>query len=863
MGDRWQKVEELFHAALALEPGQRAAFLSQACASDPELRAEVELLINTKKPKSQTDSTAQAAETGQADESVSFVGPIISHYRVRSRLGAGGMGEVYLADDLTLDRKVAVKVLPQNKQLDDNLRLRLIREARAAARLDHPNICSIYEVGEAEGHSFIAMQYIEGESLADRIKFKPLDLRQSLDIAIQIADALAEAHSRGIIHRDIKPQNMMLTPRGQVKILDFGLAKLTGQFQGEDADTQFVLTQSGAAVGTVPYMSPEQIRAQPVDLRTDIFSFGITLYELLTGRHPFEAESPAAIASGVLTEDQPPLARFAAKIPAELERIVHKCLEKEMDRRYQSSREIVIDLQNLQRDLFYSSSMAARASGLTTAPKFVDKRKAAAVLLIALTALAALAAYLIIWRSSGAGPTYNSIAVLPFNTFTSDPDTEYLSDGITDSLINSLSLIPGLKVMSRSAVFRYRNQDNDASEVGRTLRVKAVLAGRFVQRGERLSISAELVDARDGSHIWGQQYNRRTTDILAVQDEISREITTNLRFKLTGDVERRLVKRNTVSTEAYQAYLKGKYYTDKLTEDGLKKGIDYYTQAIALDPSYAQAHNALANSYYLMSDWLLAPREAIPKAKEQVAKALALDDELADGHATLGIISHVYDWDWSRAEAEFKRALQLSPNSFNAHEAYYTYLISTGRFDEAIAEAKLALDIDPLSLGTRTGLAAVYYYVGHYDQAIDELRRTLEMDQNFWLARLYLGRCYERVGRGAELIEELRRATQLEDTITDPLAALGRAYAVVGKRAQALSVIDQLKERAQRGYVPPYNIAIVYIGLNDTDQAFEWLERSYQDRNYYLTRLKVDPELAALRSDPRFLSLAKRLGLAQ
>jgi serine/threonine-protein kinase len=859
MRDRSQKIEELFRAALVLEPDRRAAFLSQACGSDSELRAEIELLFKShNKSNSQTDS-------GHASESQAEIAPILlSHYRIRNRLGTGGMGEVYLADDLRLERRVAIKLIAQNKQLDENLRMRLLREARAAAKLNHPNICSIYEFGTEQGHSFIAMQYVEGESLADRIKLKPPNLRQSIDIAIQITDALAEAHAQGIVHRDIKPQNVMVTPKGQVKILDFGVAKVTPDFQGEEATTQILLTQSGTVVGTVPYMSPEQIRAEPIDLRSDIFSFGVTLYELLAGRHPFAGASPEAVASNILTQEPPPLARFATKIPAELERIVRKCLEKDKVKRYQSAREVAIDLRKLPRKLFYSSSSSTQPiSDYVNGREFRLRVRTVLVLSIVVLVLAALAAYLIFWPPEKRTVTINSIAVLPFNTVASDEDTEYISDGITDDLIDSLSQIPGLKVMSRNTVFRYRNQDIDASEVARLLRVKAILAGRFIKHGERLSISAELVDARDGSHIWGQQYNRRYSDIMAVQEEIAREITSNLRFKLTGELEKRFVGRKTSNTEAYQNYLKGKYYTDKLTEDGLRKGIDYFNRAISLDPSYADAHNAIANSYILMSDWLLAPKEAITKAKEEVAEALALDGDSADVRATLGIISHIYDWDWPRAEDEFKRAIQLNQNSFNAHEAYYTYLISVGRFEEALAEARLTLEIDPLSIGSHTGLAGVYYYFGHYDEAIDELKRTLEMNQDFWVARALLGLCYERIGKREEAISELQRATQLEDKITGPLAALGQAYAVTGRKVEALRVIDELRERAQRSYVPPYYSAIVYMGLGDINRGFEWLERSYEDRNYQLTRLMVNPQLEGVRSDPRFLSLARRIGLAK
>ncbi|MEK6324036.1 MAG: protein kinase [Acidobacteriota bacterium] len=587
-------------------------------------------------------------------ESLPIAGTTISHYRILSRLGAGGMGEVYLAEDTKLARQVAIKVLPAGSIADERAHKRLIREAQSAATLDHPNICSIYEVGEEGSRSFIVMQYVKGETLAGRIQRNPMNLQEALDVAAQVADALTEAHSQGIIHRDIKPQNIMITARGQVKVMDFGLAKVVKErsLTVSEAETESLLTEPGTIIGTVPYMSPEQVRGETLDSRSDMFSFGAVVYEMVSGRQPFAAESAAATTSAILTTEPLPLARYSREAPAELERIVSKALRKDREERYQSARDLLIDLKSLKhhRDLEAeverskkSISVAAtggQAIGERTKESATPTREALApatssieyvitgvlrhkvpfaALALALITLAGVGVYLL---SSG-GKAIDSVAILPFVNVSADPNTEYLSDGITESLISSLSQLPNLKVMSRSSAFRYKGREIDPQAVGRELKVQAVLTGRVVQRGEGLAISLELVDARDNRQLWGEQYNRKLSDILAVQAEISREISQKLRLRLSGAEQKQLTKHHTENAEAYQLYLKGRHHWNKLAEEETKKAIEYFNRAIESDPSYVLAYAGLADCYSHLVLFGSSPqKDTFPKAKAAAMKAI-------------------------------------------------------------------------------------------------------------------------------------------------------------------------------------------------------------------------------------------------
>ena len=828
-----------------------------------------------------------------------MISETISHYRIVQKLGAGGMGEVYLAEDTKLDRRVAVKFLSIESATDEGAKKRLIREARAAAKLDHPNICSIYEVAEENGRSFIVMQYVDGETLANRIQRKPLELKESLDIATQIADALAEAHSRGIVHRDIKPQNVMFTARGQAKVLDFGLAKTVQQKSLTDsaAETKSLMTEPGMIIGTVPYMSPEQVRGESLDARSDIFSFGAVVYEMVSGHQPFAAENAAATISTILTKEPPPLARYSRQVPSELERIVSKALRKDREPRYQTARDLVIDLKSLSEELAFKAklgtSTSARSIGesesvtnneqtIETAPQPTatttevgttvsvsskgfktgvrrHRFQFAAVVLV-LIALAGVGIYL----ASGHRKTIDSLAVLPFTNVSGDPNTEYLSDGISESLINKLSQLPNLTVMSRNSVFRYKGQEIDAQAAGRDLKVQAVLTGRMVQRGGSLSISAEFVDVRNNSHIWGEQYNRRLSDIFAVQEEIARQISETLSFKLSGEDRKRLTKHYTDNTEAYQLYLKGRYYWNKRSAEGTSKAIEYFKQAIDADPNYALAYAGLADSYGFLTEFSGVPKEeTYPKAMAAARKALELDDTLSEAHTSLAANLQA-DMDWSGAEREFKRAIELNPNYPTAHHWYSEYLQIMGRLDESQAEIKRALELDPLSLAINAKLGLTLYFARDYDHAIEQLRKTLEMDPNFHLAHIFIDLAYVQKGSYEEAITEKAKLLAAASAEEAQIAtALRKAYATSGERGLWFKTLDLLKQKPRTDFDVPFRLAEAYLHLGDKDQAFEWFQKAADLGHPGMDVIKLDPMFDSLRSDPRFPDLMRRVGLAQ
>ncbi len=791
------------------------------------------------------------------NQAQSLVGRQVGPYKIHSLLGVGGMGEVYLAQDPRLDRAIALKILPTELASDPDRIRRFIREARAASGLKHPNVATIYEIGKSDEFHFIAMEYVEGQTLANKISGRPLPIAEIVDIGIQVADALDEAHRKGITHRDIKPANLMLTSREQVKILDFGLAKVTrpeGQARASDIST-VMKTETGVVVGTVQYMSPEQVLGKEVDHRTDIFSLGVVLYEMATGRLPFTGTSSSETMDRVLHAKPEAIARFNYDVPAELERIIRKCLEKDRERRYQSARELLVDLRNSKRE---SDSRVAAAEKVTQ-PQRPLRRTALVASGLAILILGAVALY----SRLGSRAAIDSLAVLPFVNVSGDPNTEYLSDGIAESLIINLSQLPHLKVISLSSVLRYKGREIDLQSVGRDLGVRAVLVGRLVQRGDSLSIGAELVDSRDKSHIWGEQYNRKFADILSVQEELSREISEELRLQLSGEEKQRLSKRFTSNNDAYQDYLHGRYYWNKRTLEGFKRAIGYFDRAIQKDPNYALAYSGLADCFSTrgLREWDLPPRDAFPKAKAAATKALAIDDTLAEAHTSLAFAIWYYDWDWPAAEAKFKRALELNANYPVAHQWYGSYLSSMGRHGEAIAEKKRAVELDPLSLVMNRSAGWTFYFARHYDEAIEQYQKTLELDPNFTLAHLWLGEAYKQKGMHEQAIAELQRAMVLSGEDHAKLAALGHAYAFSGRRAEATKILEKLEEMSKRSYVPPYDFAVIFAGLGDKDKAVEWLQKAYEDRSAYLVYLNVEPVWDSLRSDPRFTDLLQRMRL--
>ncbi|MDQ3743734.1 MAG: protein kinase [Acidobacteriota bacterium] len=829
----------------------------------------------------------------------------ISHYRIIRKLDRGGMGEVYLAEDTRLGRPLALKLLLAEYTQDTARLRRFEQEARAASALNHPNILTIYEVGEAVGRHYIATEYVEGETLRQKIKRAPLPLGEAVDIAAQVAEALNAAHAAGIIHRDVKPENVMLRPDGYVKVLDFGLAKLVERRRADgEAETRMAETNPGAVMGTTWYMSPEQARGQTVDARTDVWSLGVVLYEMLSGSPPFVGSTASHVIVSILEREPPPVEKFLPGAPPELGDILARALAKDRDARYASAREMLEDLLALRRTLGEEGASRAAASRLihetaearregatggarkahTTARTDADapprtgarardteelrfgtsifrhgRKRQTAMLAAAISAAVILAGAFLLYMRHAASPGINAIAVLPFQNAGGDPSAEWLSDGITESLINSLSPSPGLKVMSRNSVFRYKGKDIDPSRIGRELGVGAVLTGRVEQRGDDLVVSAELVDARDDSHIWGEQYRRKLSDVLGVQQEIAREIASRLRARLQpGAAEPKVYTRD---AEAYQDYLRGRYFWNKRTEDGFRKAVTYFEQAIERDPNYALAYSGLADTYALMSDYsILPPNEAMPKARAAAERALAIDPQLSEAHTSLAFVRMAYDWKWDEAGQEFQRAIELNPNYATAHQWYASYLVQVGRFGEALSEIRHAQELDPLASIINANAGLYLYYAKQYDQATAQLKKTLEVDDHFGVAHLYLGYVYlQQSGHQQDAIAEFQRALDNMGDDAETQAALGHAYAVAGQRAEAQKVLASLREHAARGYASPYFVAIVYTGLGDRERAFDSLEQAYRDRHPGMILLKYDPRFDPLRRDPRFTKLIQRI----
>jgi serine/threonine protein kinase/tetratricopeptide (TPR) repeat protein len=762
----------------------------------------------------------------------------VSHYRVQRQLGVGGMGEVYLAEDLRLGRQVALKFLPASYQYDSERRNRFLKEARAASALRSPNIAAIYDIGEHDGAMFIAMEYVEGEVLSQRIDRRTLPTSDVISISMQIADALYEAHALGIIHRDVKSSNLIVTERGLVKMLDFGLAKMIqgGGSMIESTDPTVAIggqTAVGVVMGTVSYMSPEQALGRDLDQRSDIFSHGVVIYEMLTGKLPFEGASATEIIDCILHKEPIAIARFNYDVPPELERIVRKCMEKDRDRRYHSAREVSIDLRNLQRDSDTNAVANAAAFRKTQSTRRGRSRK-----------------------------TIDSLAILPLINAGEDPDTEYLSDGITESIINNLSQLPKLRVMARSTVFRYKGKEVDPQRVGQELGVRATLSGRVLQRGDHLIIKTELVDTDDGSHLWGEQYNRKLSDIFTIEEEISREISDKLRLKLSGAEKKQLTKRYTDNSEAYQLYLKGRFYWNKRTPEGLQKGIEYFQRAIDSDPDYALAYAGLADSYNILVSYsALAPHDAFPKAKAAATRALEIDGKLAEAHTSLAFVRFGYDWDWADAERGFKQAIQLNPGYSYAHNFYAVLLSALGRFDEAFVHINKAHELDPLSLPINTNRGWLLYLAGRYDEAIEQYLKAIDLDEGFPLAHRRLAQTYERTQRYSEADAEFQKAIALSGEDIELLSARGHFYAVVGETTKAKQIVTQLQSLANSRYVPAYLIARIYLGLGDIDTMFDLLGKACDERYGYVAYLEVEPIFEGVRADPRYEKLIRRVGL--
>ena len=815
---------------------------------------------------------------------VIIAGTHLGRYEIISSLGAGGMGEIYLANDTKLDRKVALKILPPEFAEDADRMRRFVREAKSASGLNHPNIITIHEIGDSDGKHFIATEFIDGKTLSDYAKANLFDYKAVLKIMIQVASALDEAHSAGIVHRDIKPDNVMVRVNGLVKILDFGIAKLSAPTSTDNEAATVIKggTSAGMIIGTANYMSPEQASGKEVDARTDIFSFGIVLYEMMAGGLPFEGENALSMIGAILHKEPKPL---SANVPLEIAKIIGKCLRKDRDERYQTIKDVGNDLKDVRQQLEFQNKLERTVSpdkeepktqilqsttadeiNQTTTNQTVSNNPRTKYLLIGLLSLIVLVGGFFGYKYfAPTNKQITSIAVLPFENKSSDADTDYLSDGLAESLIYRLSQIPNLKVSPTSSVFRYKGKETDPQIIAKELGVDSVLTGRIVQRGDNLTVSVNLVDTRNGKSLWGEQYERKMSELLATQREIAVEITNNLKIKLSGESEQKLAKRYTDNNEAYQLYLQGRFHFAKRTKDDILKGIDYFQQAIKLDPNFALAYASIADSYNSMGKNAdLPPKEVLPQAKAAAKRALGIDPTLAEAHGALADSLALYDWNWAESEREYGKAFQLDPNVSYIHLTHgVSYFAPLGKRDEAVAELKLAVDLEPLSLITNAIFGLSYLYAGQNDKALEQGKRTYDLDPNFRFGRQYLGNTYIVLGRYDEAIALAEEGLKTSPLSQEDLVIAGLACAKSGRRREAFHYLDRFRELAKTRYVRTVFTASIYAALGDKDKAFAELEKSFEDKDCFLPRITLDPFMDSLRDDPRFKDLMKRMNLPE
>ncbi len=779
-----------------------------------------------------------------------MIGKTISHYRILEKLGEGGMGIVYKAEDTKLKREVAIKFLPRHIAASAEERERFKIEAQAAAALNHPNIATIYAIEEIDDEMFMVMEFIDGQELRKLlIANSQLTIENCLAYAAQIAEGLKAAHAKGITHRDIKSSNIMVTESGQVKIMDFGLAKIGGGMH---------LTKAGTTLGTVAYMSPEQTWGEPVDQRTDIWSFGVVLYEMLTGRLPFRGEYEQAIIYSILNDEPKPIADLRPSVPIELEQLVGKALSKNPDARYQHVDEIQVGLKNLQRG-FKTSKIKAPPPKATTL-RIKRRWLFAGVALFVVLLVAAISLNLLQRTKPKARPA--SIAVLPFVNMSTDAEKEYFSDGMTEELINALAKVKGLNVVARTSVFQFKGKAYDIRKIGEQLNVSAVLEGSVRKAGDKMRITAQLINVADGYHLWSESFEESTVqNIFAIQDGIARAIVDNLQIALAGNPEGKLVKPPTENLEAYDLYLKGRFFWNKRTSEGLQQGRQYFEQAVAKDPAYALAYAGLADSYLLLGQFaFLSPQEAFPKASAAASKALEMNNELAEAHSSLAYVKMLYEWDWQAAEREFRRAIELNPSYATAYQWYAEYLAAMDRFNEALVAIERARELDPLSLIINSVEGYIFLLNSLSELAIERYRQVIAMDPNF-PTYAYLARAYLQKGEYEEAIAEIQKEINLFGRKPVTLALQAYAYNLTGKVNEALKLRDELEEQARHTYVDPYHMAVLYSGLRDNEHAIRWLQKASEEHSGFSLFVKVDPFLDGLHSDARFTALLKKVHL--
>ncbi len=781
------------------------------------------------------------------------------HYRVIKKLSEGGWGHVYLAHDERLDRSVALKVLSVGTLANEAARKRFRKEALTLAKLNHPNIEGVFDFDSQDGIDFLVVEYVSGGTLASRITAAAFTEKELATMGEQIAAALEDAHERGIIHRDLKSANIAITPKGQLKVLDFGLAKLFDPASGPlRAQTLTQSMDEQVGVGTLPYMAPEQLRGDHVDLRADIYSLGVVLYEMATRQRPFREESFTRLLEFILHQPVVPPRALNAQLSPEMERIICKCLEKDPENRYQSAKEIGVDLRRLAAPGSNYSTPVAVARPLAKPRKW---------LIPAVIALAAAAVVGFVIGGLGVrlpffpqkSPAIRSIAVLPLQNLSHEQDQDYFVDGMTDELITSLAGISGLRVISRTSVMHYKGTQKSLPEIANELHVDAVVEGSVMRDGNHLRVTAQLISAPTDTHLWAQSYRRDVQDVLAVQDEVAHAIAGEIKVKLTPREQVRLAKTYTANFAAHDAYLKGRYLLRQGSEDRMREARGYFEEAIKADPNYAPAYVGLAGYYLLTNEF--APGVAMPKATAFAQKALTLDDTLPDAHATLASIKFYGDWDWSGAESEFKRAIELSPSFAEAHSNYSDFLSEMGRHEEALKEIHAAERLDPLSTSTVLGSAWAYYYARQYDRAIEPCQKILEVDPHSSLALDCSGSVHLATRDYDRAITEFSAAAAASGNDPLRLTSLGCAFASAGKKAEVQRVLQQLNAASKGQYVPPYFFSAIAASSGDKDKAFQWLSKAYDGRDSYLVRLKVDPLMDPLRSDPRFDALLQRMKL--
>ncbi len=884
-----EQVEEIFQTAIDLPPEQRAGYLGKVCADSGEMRAEVDALILAyeesadfiERPAMEIDAAVVAGSLGGA-----LIGQTISHYRVIERLGEGGMGEVYLAQDTRLGRRIALKLLPARFTIDAERVHRFEQEARAASALNHPNIVTIHEIGHLDASHFIATEFIEGVTLREHLGAGRLEVDEALAVATQVASALTAAHAAGIMHRDIKPENIMLRSDGYVKVLDFGLAKLalpsTSAVDTEAQTKTPIKTDPGILMGTVNYMSPEQSRGQAVDARTDIWSLGVLLYEMLTGSTPFKGETPSHVIVSILEKEPLPLTDYSAEVPAELERIVGKALNKNRDERYQTARELHLDLQNLKQDREVEARLgrpiqdSMPVKDLPTDPSvwrqtnpdvndLPESRRDwpwrrlsfAAIGVMALVAALALS-YAHFFRRRAINPrSIRSIAVMPFANQSGDPKLEYLSDGLTRNLNESLSEVSGLEVKPNSTVFHYKGANSDARRIGQDLNVEAVLFGHLIKTGEDLTLQVELIDSRNGNILWRQPYQKKESGLVVLQSELARDLVHELSAPITDKTREKLAKHDTENTEAYLLYLRGVFYARKITARDINEAIDLFSQAIQKDPKYAKAYAALATAHRSLTLCCDGRPSELLQAKLDAQKAVDLDDELAEGHSALAAVIWMYDWKWAEAEKEFKRALDLDPNSAVSHFQYGDFLGRMGRRGEAATQKDRAAELEPHEpfFASRIGSSTDT----DPEKALERILYAIELNPKFYFSHIMAASLYSQRKEYGKAIDEYRLAKKLSPDQTWSDANLSNTFVNAGRPKEARAILDQLLLRSKSRFVPPYHIAMVYNNLDDKEQALKWLEKAYALHDAKMTFMKTMP-WKNVQDDPRFQDILRRVG---